>query len=69
VSRNTVKRYLAAGGWVAYRSPERASQLAGLEAWLKERLRRHRGNAEVIRQELLAEKQIAVSLRLGVHAW
>jgi transposase len=63
VSRNTVKRYLAAGGWVAYRSPERASQLAGLEAWLKERFRRHRGNAEVIRQELLAEKRVKVSLR------
>jgi transposase len=63
VSRNTVKRYLAAGGWMAYRSPERASRLAGLEAWLKERFRRHRGNAEVIRQELLAEKQVAVSLR------
>jgi transposase len=63
VSRNTVKRYLAEGGWVGYRSPERVSRLAGLEAWLKERFRRHRGNAEVIRQELLAEKQIAVSLR------
>jgi transposase len=63
VSRNTVKRYLAAGGWVAYRSPERAGRLAELEAWLKERFRRHRGNAEVIRQELLAEQQIQVSLR------
>jgi transposase len=63
VSRNTVKRYLAAGGWVAYRSPERAARLAQLEAWLKERFRRHRGNAEVIRQELVAEQGIAVSLR------
>jgi transposase len=63
VSRNTVKRYLAAGGWVAYRRAERGSRLAGLEVWLKERFRRHRGNAEVIRQELLAEKRIEVSLR------
>jgi transposase len=63
VSRNTVKRYLAAGGWVGYRSPDRASRLAGLEVWLKERFRRHRGNAEVIRQELLAEKRFEVSLR------
>jgi DNA-binding transcriptional regulator LsrR (DeoR family) len=54
VSRNTVKRYLAEGGWVAYRGPKRGSRLAGLEAWLRERFRRHRGNAEVIRQELLA---------------
>ena len=60
VSRNTVKRYLAAGGWVGYCSPERVSRLAGLEGWLKERFRRHRGNAEVIRQELQAEKQIEV---------
>lgn len=63
VSRNTVKRYLAAGGWVAYRRPERGSRLAGLEAWLRERFRRHRGNAEVIRQELALEKQLEVSLR------
>ena len=63
VSRNTVKRYLAAGGWVGYRSAERGSRLAGLEVWLEERFRRHRGNAAVIRQELLAEKQIQVSLR------
>lgn len=63
VSRNTVKRYLAAGGWVAYRRPERGSRLAGLEEWLRERFRRHRGNAEVLRQELLAEQQIEVSLR------
>jgi transposase len=34
-----------------------------LEAWLEERFRRHRGNAEVIRQELVAEQRIAVSLR------
>lgn len=72
VSRNTVKRYLAAGGWVGYRRPEREARLAGLEAWLQERFRRHRGNAEVIRQELLAEKRIAVSLRTverAVASW
>lgn len=72
VSRNTVKRDLAAGGWVGYRRPEREARLAGLEAWLKERFRRHRGNAEVIRQELLAEKRIAVSLRTverAVASW
>ena len=30
--------------------------LDGQEAWLRERLRRHRGNADVSRQELAAEK-------------
>jgi transposase len=31
--------------------------------WLRERFRRHRGNADVIRQELASEKGIVVSLR------
>jgi transposase len=35
----------------------------GQETWLKERLRQHHGNADVIRQELAAEKGIIVSLR------
>jgi transposase len=63
ISRNTVKHYIAVGGWTAYRQPERTKALDGLEAWLRERLRRHRGNADVIRQELAAEKDIVVSLR------
>jgi transposase len=37
--------------------------LDGLADWLAERFRRHRGNADVVRQELLAEQGIAVSLR------
>ena len=61
--RETVRRYLAAGGWAPYRSPERRRALAGHGAWLAERFRRHRGNADVVRQELAAEKGIAVSLR------
>jgi len=63
VSRNTVKDYIAAGGWTPYQQPERKNALAGLDEWLRERLRRHRGNADVIRQELAVEKGIIVSLR------
>jgi|HubBroStandDraft_6_1064221.scaffolds.fasta_scaffold395223_1 transposase len=63
ISRNTVKDYIAAGGWTPYQQPERKKALDGLEAWLRERLRRHRGNADVLRQELAVEKAIAVSLR------
>ena len=37
--------------------------LDGLEGWLAERLRRHRGNADVVRQDLAREHGIAVSLR------
>ena len=63
VSRNTVKNYIEAGGWMPYQQPARKKRLDGEEAWLKERFSRHRGNADVIRQELAAEKEILVSLR------
>ena len=53
-SRNTVKRYLGLGGWTRCRRPERAKALDGLADWLSERFRQHRGNADVVRQELLA---------------
>ncbi|MCK8788327.1 helix-turn-helix domain-containing protein, partial [Roseomonas sp. NAR14] len=39
----TVQRYVAAEGWVAFRAPCRPGALAGLEGWLSERFRRHRG--------------------------
>src|SRR5215210_2156764 len=61
--RETVQRYLAAGGWAPYRAPERPGALAGHEAWLAERFRRHAGNADVVRQELAAEFGVVVSLR------
>ena len=62
-SHMTVRRYVAEGGYVAYRRRGRPRALAGLEGWLAERLRRHAGNADVVRQELLAERGIGVSLR------
>src|SRR3954464_5222408 len=83
-SRNTVRRYLRQGGWAPPRAPERRGGLDGLGgglgggardglgAWLGERLRRHRGNADVVRQELLAEHGLAVSLRTverAVRPW
>src|SRR4029453_5166171 len=67
-SRNTVKRYLGVGGWARCRGPERVKALDGLADWLAERFRRHRGNADVVRQELLTEHGIAVSLRTGERA-
>jgi hypothetical protein len=62
-SHHTVKDYVAAGGVKPFKSPERKKQLDGLEGWLRERLIRHRGNADVVRQDLLAEKGVAVSRR------
>lgn len=63
ISRNTVKDYIASGGWTPYQQPERKKALDDQDGWLRERLRRHRGNADVIRQELASEKGIVVSLR------
>ena len=62
-SGNTVKRYLAAGGWLAMRAPRRKRRLDGLEEWLAERFRQHRGNCDVVRQDLLREHGVSVSLR------
>ena len=59
----TVQRYLAAEGWVTFRTPPRANRLLGLESWMSKRFRQHRGNADVLRQELAAEHGIMVSLR------
>src|SRR6266511_991624 len=64
-SRTTVKRYLGQGGWASYRGRGRPSALAGLEGWLAERFRQHRGNADVMRQELEREHGLRVSLRTG----
>ena len=62
-SKNTVRRYLRGGGWVAYKVPQRAGTLRGLEPWLAQRLQQHRGNADVVRQDLEREHGVAVSLR------
>jgi transposase len=62
-SRNTVRRYLRQGGWVGYQAAHRRGALDGHSGWLAQRFRQHRGNADVIRQELAQELGIAVSLR------
>ena len=48
---------------MAYSRPVRGGKLEAQEAWLKECFFRHRGNAEVVRQDLLRELSIDVSLR------
>jgi transposase len=62
-SHMTVRRYLAQGGWMAYRGRGRPRRLTGLEEWVAERFHRHAGNADVVRQELEREKGIRLSLR------
>jgi transposase len=62
-SRNTVREYLRRGGWREMDVGARASVLAPHRAWLGQRLRQHRGNADVVRQDLARELGIEVSLR------
>lgn len=62
-SRNTVRRYLRQGGWQPYESPPRAKRLAEHAQWLADRFRQHRGNCDVVRQDLQREFGITVSLR------
>src|SRR3954470_23309058 len=61
-SHHTVKDYVAAGGVKPFKSPERPKRLDGLEGWLRERLIWHRGNADVVRQDLLADTGVACLL-------
>jgi transposase len=71
-SRNTVKHYVHQGGWVPYRSPQRPWKLAHLEPWLATSFRQHRGNADVVRQELQRVHGMTVSLRTverAVRPW
>jgi transposase len=63
ISRNTLDRYLALGGWHPYRTINRSGQLAGHLEWLQQQFEQHHGNAEVVRQELVKQKGIRVSLR------
>jgi len=62
-SRNTVRTYLRQGGWQPYQSPQRPGRLAPHREWLAERFRQHRGNCDVVRQELQRELGVTVSLR------
>src|SRR5579863_8530664 len=62
-SRTTVQHYVAAGCWQRYQRRGRRRKLSGETAWLRERLDRHGGNADVVHQDLARERGITVSLR------
>ena len=62
-SHHTVKGYVAAGGVKPFKSSARPKKLDGHADWLRERFLRHRGNADVVRQDLVAEKGLSVSQR------
>ena len=62
-SRNTVREYLRQGGWRPMDVVGRAGALEPHRDWLADRLRRHRGNADVVRQDLQRELGIERTLR------
>ena len=71
-SRNTVKRHLGRSGWAPYRSPDRRRALGAVHDWLAASFRQHRGNADVVRQELQRVHGLRVSLRTverAVRPW
>jgi transposase len=63
ISKNTVKRCLRAGGWQPYGWPSRAKVLDDRLQWREEQYLKHRGNADVVRQELQRQFGLQVSLR------
>lgn len=63
ISKNTVKVYLRKGAWISYGQPARKSVLEEKAGWVAQRYLQHRGNADVVRQELDREFGLQVSLR------
>lgn len=63
-SPTTVRRYVAAGGWVAYRVPERPGALDGVSTWIAERDPHFHGTtgkaplARFLRDEALAQRPL-----------
>ena len=55
ISPNTVKHYRRQGKWLPYNIPKRIKRLEALDVWLEEMFNLHKGNAEVIRQELVRQ--------------
>jgi transposase len=62
-SRNTVREYLRRGGWKPMDVSTRGSVLEPHRQWIAQRLQQHRGNADVVRQDLARELGVQVSLR------
>ena len=64
-SKNTVRRYVAADGWMAYSRRSGGGKLEDQEAWLTERFFQHRGgNAEVVRQEPQVPHESSLSINI-----
>jgi transposase len=72
ISRNTLSRYLAQGEWQPYSTANRSGQLDGHRELLQQQFEQHHDIAEVLRQGLMKQKGIRVSLRTlerAVQIW
>ena len=70
IGRNTVRRYLRAGNWIPYQKPKKSKKLEGLEDWLRNTFRQHKGNAAVVHQELIRQHGLYLdksTVRRAVH--
>ena len=63
ISPNTVKHYRRQRKWLPYNIPKRIKRLEALDVWLEEMFNLHKGNAEVIRQELIRQHNMQANLR------
>jgi hypothetical protein len=63
-----VQRYVASGEWRPYRCRGRAGKLAAHMTWITEGFRLHRGDADVVRQDLKRELGVEVTLRTLVYS-
>ena len=71
-SPHTVRHHLRHGGWRPGRAPARRRVWGGLDEWLAASFRQHRGNADVVRQELRRVQGLHVSPRTverAVRPW
>ena len=62
-AKNTVKKYVDQGDWRPAAPLARVGVLDALQPWLAACFHQHHGNADVVRQALLREHQLTVSLR------
>lgn len=63
ISPNTVKHYRRQGKWLPYNLSKRIKRLDQIDVWLEEMFHLHKGNAEVIRQELSRQHNMHANLR------
>lgn len=61
--RETVQRDLGSGRWRECQVAARPNKLAGHADWIAERFCLHRGNADVMREELASELGVVASLQ------